>query len=101
MEALEVSGGPLPAAAPLLRSLREVHFLDVGLNCRGAYTTDPGVVHSLGAWCRRHPGTLSLLLHGTPRQWGAQRDAAPGCSPGSGPPSLRRRVRRCSLTSGC
>lgn len=44
-------------------------MLDAGLNCRGAYLTDPEAAAGLGRWCRRAP--LSCIsLHGTPRQWG-------------------------------
>lgn len=56
-------------AIALLRSLQQIHFLDCGLNCRGAYLTDPEAVQRLGAWCRQHP-QLRLFVHGTPRQWG-------------------------------
>jgi hypothetical protein len=70
---------PPEAAAFLLRALREVHFLDVGLNRRGAYLTDPRAFAALGRALRRaraEPSgaaalhsTLRVVLHGTPRQW--------------------------------
>ena len=70
LEESEAAGAAAPPSAPLLRALRQVHYLDAGLNCRGAYLTDPGVMRLLGGWCRRRPGALRVALHGTPRQWG-------------------------------
>ena len=52
------------------QAIREVVLLDAGLNCRGAYLTDPGAAQGLGRWCRQRPFQVSL--HGTPRQWGAR-----------------------------
>ena len=49
----------------VLSRLAEVHFLDVGLHCRGAYLTDMVVAAALGA--RSSPPRL--FFHGTPRQW--------------------------------
>ncbi|KAG2499943.1 hypothetical protein HYH03_002230 [Edaphochlamys debaryana] len=60
-----------PAAAAVLDSIRAVHFLDAGLNCRGVHLTDPTPISHLAARHRRQP--LSLVLHGTPRQWGDRR----------------------------
>ncbi len=53
-----------------IQRLGEVHFLDAGLNCRGAHLTDPQVMKSLGQAVREVPLKLSIHLHGTPRQWG-------------------------------
>ena len=59
---------PWPPSAPLLQSLRQFHYLDAGLNCRGAYLTHPEVFSQLGRWCEQHK-EVSVHLHGTPRQW--------------------------------
>ncbi|GBG93235.1 hypothetical protein CBR_g61261 [Chara braunii] len=48
-------------------SFEEFHYVDVGLNCRGAYMTDPRVLRSFAAGCRTRP--RRLIMHGTPRQW--------------------------------
>ncbi|GMH42426.1 hypothetical protein BSKO_10345 [Bryopsis sp. KO-2023] len=46
-----------------LSSIREMHYLDVGLHCRGGYLTDPRSLQGLGDF------EVSVFLHGTPRQW--------------------------------
>ena len=89
---------PLPASAPLLAALRSLHYLDVGLNCRGAYLTDPQALQRVGSWCRTHPG-LRLILHGTPRQWedphrpwiGQERARMEALCRGAGVPIAERR----------
>ena len=53
-----------------MQNLGEVHFLDVGLNCRGAHLTDPQVVQSLSKAISTACPKLTIHLHGTPRQWG-------------------------------
>ena len=53
-----------------VQAIREVLLLDAGLNCRGAYLTDPEAAAGLGRWCRSAP-LHCVSLHGTPRQWGA------------------------------
>lgn len=58
----------VPPSAWLLAALQGTHYVDVGRNCRGAYTTDPRVVTSLGAWNKDH-SAFRIVLHGTPRQW--------------------------------
>ena len=58
-------GGAKDAGALLLGSLTEVHYLDAGLQCRGAHLTDPGVAAALG----RRSAPPRVALHGTPRQW--------------------------------
>jgi len=60
-----------PRSAPLLRSLRHFHYLDVGLNSPGAYLTDPEVFSQLSTWCSTSCGNekFKISLHGTPRQW--------------------------------
>lgn len=50
-----------------LSAIQEMHFLDVGLNCKGAYLTNEKVLESLGNLNRSYPFTV--FLHGTPRQW--------------------------------
>lgn len=55
----------------VLQQLGEVHFLDAGLNCRGAHLTDPQLLRSLSqAVGRELLPKMSIHLHGTPRQWG-------------------------------
>ncbi|KAA6420228.1 MAG: hypothetical protein FRX49_09891 [Trebouxia sp. A1-2] len=49
--------------------LGELHFLDAGLNCRGAHLTDPQVLQSLSKAMQDTAPGLSIHLHGTPRQW--------------------------------
>ena len=51
--------------------------------------TDPEALAALGAWCAAHPH-LTLVLHGTPRQWGegAGRDGAGGLAGGAVPRQL-------------
>jgi len=56
-------------ASMAAQAVREAALLDAGLNCRGAYPTDPSAAAALGRWCRERP--LRISLHGTPRQWGA------------------------------
>lgn len=52
-----------------MRSIIEVHYVDVGLNCQGAYQTDPHVLEGLAQAAQvRDPGLL-IAFHGTPRQW--------------------------------
>ncbi|CAK9866722.1 unnamed protein product [Sphagnum jensenii] len=52
-----------------MRSIIEVHYVDVGLNCQGAYQTDPHVLEGLARAAQvRDPGLL-IAFHGTPRQW--------------------------------
>jgi hypothetical protein len=53
-----------------------MHYLDAGINCLGAYLTDPEVFSHLGTWCSgnkisggRDAKFFKIFLHGTPRQW--------------------------------
>ncbi|KAG7671038.1 hypothetical protein Ndes2526B_g01192 [Nannochloris sp. 'desiccata'] len=57
-----------PRSAPLLRSLRHFHYLDVGLNRPGGYLADPEVFSQLSTWCSTGGGNtkLRIILHGTP-----------------------------------
>ncbi|XP_078436355.1 uncharacterized protein LOC144707107 [Wolffia australiana] len=54
-----------------LQSISGIHFVDVGLNCLGAYLTDPckikKIVENFHAWSSSKP--MSIILHGTRRQW--------------------------------
>lgn len=52
-----------------LRGIVEVHYVDVGLNCRGAYQTDAHVLEGLATASRARENGLLVALHGTPRQW--------------------------------
>ncbi|KAH7290986.1 hypothetical protein KP509_30G071600 [Ceratopteris richardii] len=52
-----------------LSSIVEVHFLDVGLNCRGAYQTNVDVLEGVVAGAGTANEYLRLGFHGTPRQW--------------------------------
>ncbi len=49
-----------------MQAIRELHYLDAGLNCRGAYLTDPRMVSNLSRLAK----PPAVHLHGTPRQWG-------------------------------
>jgi len=49
-----------------LSALRQLHYLDAGLACRGMYLTDTRIANSLLA-LKQHP--FSVGLHGTPRNW--------------------------------
>lgn len=55
----------------IISKIKELHFLDSGLNCRGAYITDPRVAEGLRPSCREKAGlqNIQIRLHGTPRQW--------------------------------
>ncbi|KAK9817136.1 hypothetical protein WJX72_010060 [[Myrmecia] bisecta] len=57
---------PQPMSA-FLQAIAQLHFLDVGLNSRGAYMTDARVIASLGRQVQQP--RLQIFLHGTPRQW--------------------------------
>lgn len=60
--------------------LSEIHYVDVGLNCPGAYLTDPCVFSGLKSWFKEHINTarnqekpsveVPIHLHGSFRQWG-------------------------------
>lgn len=53
----------------LLDSISEIHFVDAGLNCAGAYLTDPDVIQRISKRLLHKAQTLDFVLHGTPRQW--------------------------------
>ena len=54
------------AAQRLLEQLREVHYVDAGLDVPGCYMTEASVI---GGLSRRDHGSLAIAFHGTPRQW--------------------------------
>ena len=65
----ELAGAPddgedAGSGGALLRRLRELHYLDCGLHCRGAYLTQHDAIEALGR--RRAPPTV--CMHVTPRQ---------------------------------
>lgn len=57
-----------PPSTALFPSLRTFHFLDAGLNSRGAYLTNADAWEGIGCWCRSHKD-VGIVMHGTPRQW--------------------------------
>lgn len=63
------SGSIPPQVTNFIRQLGELHFLDAGLNCRGAHLTDPQVLQSLSKAMQDAAPGLRIHLHGTPRQW--------------------------------
>ncbi|KAK8462749.1 hypothetical protein SEVIR_1G261800v4 [Setaria viridis] len=53
----------------VLPSVSEFHYVDVGLNCAGAYITDQAVIKKIGDYVLHTGRNLRFVLHGTPRQW--------------------------------
>ena len=53
-------------AHPLIRRIAQIHYLDAGLQSRGAHLTDPAIIGALGRCCRAR---VAICFHGTPRQW--------------------------------
>ncbi|WVZ74360.1 hypothetical protein U9M48_022553 [Paspalum notatum var. saurae] len=53
----------------VLSSISEVHYVDVGLNCAGAYITDREVIKRICGYVAHAGKDLRFVLHGTPRQW--------------------------------
>ncbi|KAI8111702.1 hypothetical protein M9435_004201 [Picochlorum sp. BPE23] len=54
-----------------MKNLKQVHYVDVGLNCPGAYIWDDNVIKGMALhWNRMHLDQSQLLvLHGTRRQF--------------------------------
>ncbi|CAH2046554.1 unnamed protein product [Thlaspi arvense] len=52
-----------------LSSISQVHYIDVGLNSRGAYITDKNVVQRISQRLAGGEEAVRVVLHGTPRQW--------------------------------
>jgi hypothetical protein len=58
-----------PSATDVLSSISEYHYVDVGLNCAGAYITDREIIREIANYMLRTNNNLRFALHGTPRQW--------------------------------
>ncbi|KAI0500719.1 hypothetical protein KFK09_018935 [Dendrobium nobile] len=52
-----------------LHSISEFHYVDVGLNCHGAYLTDKTVIKEIAQNLMISNSSLRIVFHGTPRQW--------------------------------
>lgn len=52
-----------------LKSITEIHYVDVGLNTYGAYITDPEVIKRISSSLVQELRGVRFVLHGTPRQW--------------------------------
>ncbi|KAL4024354.1 hypothetical protein IC575_012702 [Cucumis melo] len=52
-----------------LKSITEIHYVDVGLNTHGAYLTDPEVIKRISSSLIQESRGIRFVLHGTPRQW--------------------------------
>ena len=73
--------GPSEEVVQFFKALQEVHYLDAGLNCRGAHLTDPETMKAIGMAFKKPCSDLhvkkkdspsqglKIVLHGTPRQW--------------------------------
>ncbi|CAN7063350.1 unnamed protein product [Brassica rapa subsp. trilocularis] len=62
--------GTIPASKEsFLNSVSEVHYIDVGLNSSGAYITDQNVVQRISQRLAGGGSSVSVFVHGTPRQW--------------------------------
>lgn len=66
----ELKDRPMSPCAAFLTNLQQFHYLDAGLNCHGAYLTNPPAFSALGQWQALKQSKLEVVLHGTPRQWG-------------------------------
>ncbi|KAL6499452.1 hypothetical protein OROHE_026115 [Orobanche hederae] len=53
----------------LFNSLSEIHYVDVGLNTKGAYLSDGEVVGRICEQIAQRAFGIRFVLHGTPRQW--------------------------------
>ncbi|VFQ84300.1 unnamed protein product [Cuscuta campestris] len=53
-----------------LNSIAEFHYVDVGLNTKGAYLTNQDVFDKISDRFKRGAPCIRFFLHGTPRQWG-------------------------------
>ncbi|XP_031482371.1 uncharacterized protein LOC116252334 isoform X2 [Nymphaea colorata] len=51
------------------KSIVEFHYIDVGLNCPGAYPTDHTVINKTRKFAEANNNTIRFVVHGTPRQW--------------------------------
>lgn len=57
----------------LLNSITEIHYVDVGLNSKGAYLTDRDVIDKISEHLAHGAYGIRFVFHGTPRQWGDSR----------------------------
>ncbi|CAO2039930.1 unnamed protein product [Urochloa humidicola] len=57
------------STSDMIPSISEFHYVDVGLNCAGAYITDRAVIKKIGDYILHTGQNLRFVLHGTPRQW--------------------------------
>lgn len=62
------------AVVDFCRSLSEVHYLDVGLPCPGAYIWDDNVIKGLANFFSPTGRYVSICIHGTSRQFGIRND---------------------------
>lgn len=53
----------------LFFSISEFHYVDVGLNCTGAYLTDHAAIRKIAECLLLRDASICFTLHGTPRQW--------------------------------
>lgn len=61
--------GVAASTSDVLSSISEFHYVDVGLNCAGAYITDHAVIKEVANYVLHTSKNLRFVLHGTPRQW--------------------------------
>ncbi|KAG9452181.1 hypothetical protein H6P81_005085 [Aristolochia fimbriata] len=52
-----------------LDSISDIHYIDVGLNCPGAYLTEKSVIKKIARSLYEGSKGVRVVLHGTPRQW--------------------------------
>ncbi|MQL74239.1 hypothetical protein Taro_006586 [Colocasia esculenta] len=52
-----------------LQSISEFHYIDVGLNCPGAYLTDHTTIKKVADHICHCGDNARFVVHGTPRQW--------------------------------
>ncbi|XP_024544225.1 UPF0565 protein C2orf69 homolog [Selaginella moellendorffii] len=52
-----------------LDSIEQFHYIDVGMNECGAYTTDDSVLEEIAKVAKLRDSGLTVFMHGTPRQW--------------------------------
>ncbi|TVU28976.1 hypothetical protein EJB05_20517, partial [Eragrostis curvula] len=57
------------SSTDILSSISEYHYVDVGLNCAGAYITDHEIIKEIANYALRTNNNFRFVLHGTPRQW--------------------------------
>ncbi|KAL2477873.1 hypothetical protein Fot_47028 [Forsythia ovata] len=53
----------------LLNSIAEIHYVDVGLNSKGAYLTNRDAIDRISERLARGASGIRFVFHGTPRQW--------------------------------